>query len=194
MIFKVHKCMFIILVNSLLVSITFSDVIRLGKCPFVRLQRGFKHILFVGDWYEVARNPIMLFSNTKCNKVNFKKDEDKYNFRSSLVFKNFKKEIIFDAFAYSPYANEPAKMKIEYPLTLLKTNISFPYWVLYTDYDYAIMWSCAEYLKILHFEYFWIFSRKPYISEEKLRDLSDVLTLSNIDTSFMVRTEQTGCM
>lgn len=40
-----------------------------------------------------------------------------FNFDNFL--RNFKREIIFDAFAYSPEANEPAKMKIEYPLTLL---------------------------------------------------------------------------
>lgn len=101
---KVNKCIFIILVDSLLVIYTNSDVIRLGKCPLVRLQRGFKQILvnliktkrnnpilnnfqFVGDWYEVARNPIMFFSNTKCNKIKFKKDEEKFNFTSFLTFK-----------------------------------------------------------------------------------------------------------
>lgn len=104
MIFKVYKCIFFILVDSLLVIFAKSDVIRIGKCPLVRLQRGFKQILvnyievkrnsdilnnfkFVGDWYEVARNPIMFFSNTKCNKIKFKKDVGKYNFTSFLTFK-----------------------------------------------------------------------------------------------------------
>ncbi|CAF0781158.1 unnamed protein product [Brachionus calyciflorus] len=188
-----HHVFLFIIFNSF-VFYVMGDVIRLGKCPFVKLQRGFKHFLFNGDWYEVGRNPIILFSNTKCNKINLKHSDEKLYLKSSSVFKNFNREINFEAFAFSPNLEDPAKMKIEYPLTLLKTNITIPYWVLYTDYEYAVVWSCVEYLKILHFEYYWILSRKPYISEEKLRDLGDVLTLSNIDTSYMIRTEQTGCM
>ena len=66
--------------------------------------------------------------------------------------------------------------------------------VIYTDYDTAVVWSCNEYLKIIHLEYFWVLSRKPYINEEKLRDMLDVLTLTGIDTTYAIQTEQMGCV
>jgi lipocalin len=47
---------------------------------------------------------------------------------------------------------------------------------------------------VIHLEYFWVLSRKPYINEEKLRDMLDVLTLTGIDTTYAIQTEQMGCV
>jgi lipocalin len=66
--------------------------------------------------------------------------------------------------------------------------------VIYTDYDTSVIWSCNEYFKVVHLEYFWVLSRKPYINEEKLRDMLDVLTLTGIDTTYAIQTEQMGCV
>jgi apolipoprotein D and lipocalin family protein len=66
--------------------------------------------------------------------------------------------------------------------------------VIWTDYDQsALLWSCTEYLKFFHLEYFWVFGRKPYLSEEKVKDLLEILTYSNIKTDYAVKTEQVGC-
>ena len=47
---------------------------------------------------------------------------------------------------------------------------------MHTDYDQsALIWSCIEYLKLFHLEYFWILSRKPYLNDDKLMDISDML-------------------
>jgi lipocalin len=78
-------------------------------------------------------------------------------------------------------------------LNIKGTNLTIPYWVLYTDYESALIWSCNDYLKIFHLEYFWILSRKPYLNEEKLNYLLDVLQLSGINVNQLVRTEQVGC-
>jgi len=73
--------------------------------------------------------------------------------------------------------------------------LTFNYWVLYTDYDStALIWSCSEYLKFLHLEYFWVLSRKPYLNEDKLLDLTDKLAMLGIISSYAVKTDQTGCM
>jgi lipocalin len=70
------------------IALTSGDVLRLGRCPPVKLQRNFKPFLFTGDWYEIARNPIFILGTTKCNKLNLKaNNENGLTIRFSSMFK-----------------------------------------------------------------------------------------------------------
>lgn len=64
-----------------------SDVIRFGKCPVVMPQQDFQNKLFSGLWFEIARNPILPLSGTKCNRIEFQLKGIVYQVKSSFYNK-----------------------------------------------------------------------------------------------------------
>lgn len=46
----------------------------------------------------------------------------------------------------------------------------------------------------MHLEYFWILSRKPYLNEDSILDLTDKLALNGIISSYAIKTDQSGCI
>jgi hypothetical protein len=79
----------LLLVNLLIVSAISiqCDVIRFGKCPVVMPQQDFQNKLFSGLWFEIARNPILPLSGTKCNRIEFQLKGIVYQVKSSFYNK-----------------------------------------------------------------------------------------------------------
>jgi lipocalin len=63
------------------------DVIRIGACPKVFVQRNFDRELFEGKWYEIAKNPMIILSSSKCNKIELNLKHNYYNVKSSSILK-----------------------------------------------------------------------------------------------------------
>jgi lipocalin len=76
----------------------------------------------------------------------------------------------------------------------LEANLAVPYWILYTDYETAVVWSCTEYLNYLHSEYFWIISRTRVLNDDKIEQLLGFLNDSGINTSYYVQVDQNDCI
>ncbi len=86
-------------------------------------------------------------------------------------------------------------MTIKYQLKLFDVNLVLPFWILYTDYQTSVVWSCHEYLSsFVHTEYFWLLSRTKTIDSDKIDMLFNVLTDFDIDSSDRVKTDQFNCL
>lgn len=72
-------------------------------------------------------------------------------------------------------------------------NLEIPYWIVYSDYQNALVWSCFDYYKTFHVEYFWILSRSPKLSDEKIEQLLTILSDFGVNTSFYVLADQSNC-
>ncbi len=100
LVFSIH--LIITLINGHL-----ADVLRLGRCPELKVQRNLIHHLvnsnycfvffyfkictffkikkFTGEWFEIAKNPMILLANTKCNKLSLSLDGPNFNLKSSSL-------------------------------------------------------------------------------------------------------------
>ena len=66
--------------------------------------------------------------------------------------------------------------------------------IVHTDYQTALIWSCTEHLSILRLEYLWVLSRKPYLNELKLKEITNMLLEYKIDTSSVIKNNMVGCI
>jgi len=68
------------------------------------------------------------------------------------------------------------------------------YWVLDTDYDnYTFIYSCSGVLGITHYEFAWILSRHPNITDDTKTKLFNEAEAFGIDTTHFRFQDRTGC-
>ena len=78
---------------------------------------------FSGEWYEIARNPMIVLSSTKCDKISLNYNNNVFSMKSTSIMRSFNKDVTFEAVAYQQ--NGTAKMTIHYPLTLFSNSSSY---------------------------------------------------------------------
>lgn len=71
---------------------------------------------------------------------------------------------------------------------------SSPYWVLATDYEnYALVYSCTTIIWLFHLDHVWILGRNPYLPQETVTYLKNILISNNISIEKMTKTDQVNC-
>ena len=84
---------------------------------------------------------------------------------------------------------------MKYALESFGVNLVLPFWIIFTDYQTAVVWSCHEYFQsFFHSEYFWLLSRTKTLDSDKINKLFEVLTDFDINTSDRVKTNQNNCL
>lgn len=69
-----------------------------------------------------------------------------------------------------------------------------PYWVLSTDYESALVYSCTDVLRIFHLDYAWILSRTRTLPAETVYHAKEVFSREKIDVGRMAPTDQSKCI
>lgn len=75
-----------------------------------------------------------------------------------------------------------------------KATIDALYFILDTDYNnYAVIFACGSFSKILNGQMAWVLSRNREISEENLRRAFEVFESQKIRTNPLIYSDQRDC-
>ena len=93
--------------------------------------------------------------------------------------------------AYVPDPSQPAKLAVTFAGPNSPTA---NYWVVSTDYvSYSVVYSCFSILGLYHFEYAWILSRAPTMSQDTINKLESILANYQVPVQAFYFTPQKGC-
>ncbi|XP_060556542.1 apolipoprotein D-like [Ruditapes philippinarum] len=167
-----------------------AQVFSSGGCPNVNAQKNFTLNRYLGDWYEVYKFYAAFESGQSCAKAHYELKPDGHIKIVNSGFKDGKAiQAVGDAFVPDA-VNNPAKLKLRFSSLAPYGN----YWVLDTDYDnYTFIYSCSGVLGITHYEFAWILTRQPNITEEVKTKLFNEAKAFGIDTSNFKVQDRSGC-
>jgi lipocalin len=151
-----------------------SSKLNWGTCPtFKRSIPSLEINRYLGHWYELGRHRSVPFQKGDCGKVFYSLNPD-----GTIRIENTEKRddkfttIIGRAFTTS----DPFRLKITFSETWIGKLFKGDYQVVETDYEgFAVVYSCSDFF-FARYEYVWILSRTPQVTEEKLNEIKNVLT------------------
>ncbi|KAK5889287.1 hypothetical protein CesoFtcFv8_015303 [Champsocephalus esox] len=162
-----------------------AQVIMPGRCPQTGVQEDFDTARYLGKWFDIQRLPNTFQKGECCTAT--------YSLQSPGVVGVLNSELLSDgtissingsATAKDP--SEPAKLQVSF----FEYAPPAPYWVLSTDYEnYSLVYSCTD-LGVLHFDFAWILSREPTLSEETLGELQGILSSMGVSVHKLLTTDQ----
>ncbi|XP_062833648.1 apolipoprotein D isoform X1 [Anolis carolinensis] len=185
----VHLGLLPFLLLHLLLGLAQAQTFHMGKCPDPPVQEVFDIHKYLGKWYEIEKLPSN-FEKGHCIQAN-------YSLKENGKVKVVNKEIHMDGTlneiegeAFHVNLQEPAKLHVKFNWFMPAA----PYWVISTDYDnYALVYSCTNFMWLFHVDYAWIMSRTPELHPETVDHLKNILQSYDINTARMRPTDQTDC-
>ncbi|XP_069552363.1 apolipoprotein D-like [Brachyistius frenatus] len=160
-----------------------------GRCPRPPVQEDFIVTKYMGTWYEIEKLPA-LFERGKCNQATYTllPDGTVNVYNAELLFNGKINSIEGVAKVKDP--SHPANLDVSF----FKGVPDSPYWVLSTDYQlYALVYSCAEYFGLFHFDLAWILARARVLPDDVISLLHDKLTDAGVNVNRLIVSNQTGC-
>lgn len=140
---------------------------------------------YMGKWYEIAAFPMFFEKGCYCTEANYSLLSDNTVKVTNQCRRDqpTNKWSIANASAWAANAGDNSKLKVRFfwPFTA-------DYWVLYVDndYNYAIVGSP-------NYEYLWILSRQPQISDTQYQKLLTIATQKGYDVKHLKLTPQLNC-
>ncbi|KAH3774987.1 apolipoprotein D-like [Dreissena polymorpha] len=161
-----------------------------GSCPNVNAQSTFNLTRYLGDWFEQYRFYAAFESGQDCAKANYQLKPDGHIRIFNSGFKNGNPvNATGDAYVADP-VNAPAKLKLRFSSLAPYGD----YWVIDTDYDhYTFIYTCSNVLGLTHYEFAWILTRSPVISEDVKTKLFNEAKALKIDTTHFATQNRTNC-
>ncbi|KAA0704630.1 Apolipoprotein D [Triplophysa tibetana] len=177
----------IVLLVPLLVSFVSAQTFRWGPCPTPKVQPNFELSKYLGKWYEIERLPAS-FERGKCIEANYKLNPDKTI--QVLNAQTYKGKVEgAEGTAVVTDMREPAKLGVRFSYF----SPYAPYWVLSTDYNVALVYSCTDVLRLFHVDFAWILARTRTLPAETVSKAKETFSRENIDVSKMCPTDQRRC-
>ncbi len=140
-----------------------------GGCKnIVSEPETFKLDRYLGKWYELGRSKTIPFEKGDCNYAIYSLNDDGtvkvYN--TEVVNGEFKGVV-----GKAEKTENPFKLTVSFSDSLFAKLNKGNYHILDTDYDsFAVIYSCTN-LFVAKVEFYWILSRTPEVSQEKLEEL-----------------------
>jgi lipocalin len=89
-----------------------------------------------------------------------------------------------------PNLNEPSKLRLTFEFGPIK--VTSDYWVLETDYNYSLVYSCRTTLGSKN-EFAWILSRQRTLNQATIDSLRSKLSSYGVDPNKFLIADQTNC-
>jgi lipocalin len=163
-----------------------------GRCPDVKYElKSFNGTAYMGKWYEVVREKSMPFERGTCQEATYTLNDDG-------TIKVYNTEIEGDQLQSVTGKAIPTDNKFQFKVSFSTGWFSKfsqgDYRVINTDYtNFAIVYSCTD-LYVAKFEYFWILSREPTPTGDKLENFSNyVKSTFGFQDSQVLYTPQNYC-
>ncbi len=133
---------------------------------------------YLGDWYEIARIPFYFENQCKApTKANYQPDGDDIAVTNSCMTDSGEIDVAH-GMAYFMESVTTAKLKVTFvPAWLRFTHLGRgDYWVLYTDYQYALVGSPNH-------SYLWILSRSESAESAQINKLLNIASNQGFDVN-----------
>ncbi|XP_042859954.1 crustacyanin-C1 subunit-like [Penaeus japonicus] len=151
------------------------DFLELGSCANVTLMEDFSPVKYQGLWFDVKNTPNEYQATKECISQNYTWTGDRMQVVSRGLTDDGMKVrqsmyMVPEEYEYPP---NPAHMTV-----IMEGMPESPYQIISTDYtSYSCVYSCLEYIGF-RAEFFWLFSRTPWVSsrgrETCLQELEDL--------------------
>ncbi len=156
-----------IFITLLCISVITSDF-SFGSCPNVQFELDSLDIdRYLGTWYEVARSKSIPFEKGNCVRATYSKSADGKGIdvlNQGTLDDGSPNDIKGKAF----FTKNPLKFKLQFADSFIAKFFKGDYEIVNTDYDnFALIYACTD-LYVCKNEWFWVLSRDPRISQEKL--------------------------
>lgn len=158
-----------------------------GPCPTVKTQDTLDLEKYLGTWYEIYSFPTT-FEKGTCTRAKYTKKPDGHIQVYNRGIDNGK-EVAAYGDAYRPDDKEQGKLLVRFAEGTPYGN----YWVVHTDYNYTLIYSCSSIVGVAHIEFAWILARNMTLPQETTKSLMSELASYQVDVSKFVATNQTAC-
>jgi apolipoprotein D and lipocalin family protein len=141
-----------------------------GRCPEVKYELdSFDLNKYLGTWYELAREKSIPFQRGDCTQATYSLNDDG---TVKVVNSEVVDGKINAVVGRADRTENPFRLKVSFSDTFLGKLFKGDYQVVNTDYEnFTIVYSCTN-LLVARSEFFWILSRHPQVSAERLDDLT----------------------
>ncbi|XP_067014679.1 apolipoprotein D [Anabrus simplex] len=170
-----------LLVLGALLGLVHGHSYHLGSCPSVEPMPDFQMNRFLGKWYVIQKTS----TGSRCLVNNYKVDNETGGYLLEQESEHLLLGLtsVDHIYRYTgklsvPKANTPAKMVVNFPLSVAGTA---SYVVFMTDYEtYAGVFTCQK-LAFAHRQSASILSRKPTLDKQTLDKIRNRLSSYNVD-------------
>merc|ERR1711893_77545 len=182
--------MLYIIVGLAIIACAQAQVIRPGRCPDVPTQQVFDLERYMGTWYEITKLPTIFQPDQKCVRAryNIREDglvrvrNDGINLRSGSY-----SSIEGEAIQFDP--SDPAKLGVRF----FEGQDFGMYWVIETDYNYTLIWSCGSLGGLAHTQSSWILARENTLVQRTVDYLKRLAGSYGIAIEEFETTDNVGC-
>ncbi|GFV75229.1 apolipoprotein D [Trichonephila clavipes] len=165
----------------------YGQKISVGGCPDVPVKENLDLKQYVGEWYEIEKNPVPFEAGLKCNKAKYGDEGDHVSVVNQGVSVRTGKPSSIEGKATIPDKDVPAKLKVKFNGMPFSAN----YWVLDTDYKrYSVVYSCFSVFNLFNAEYLWILSRTPTLDDSIKENIYKLLDEQKINRKRLQPTVQ----
>uniref|UniRef100_T1HJM8 Lipocln_cytosolic_FA-bd_dom domain-containing protein n=1 Tax=Rhodnius prolixus TaxID=13249 RepID=T1HJM8_RHOPR len=134
--------MLLLLILSIWVDTSSSQVPYLGSCPDLKTVDNFDQTRYMGKWYEAERYFSLFEFGGKCINSNYTDGIDSINIISKQTSTLTGIHSTIEGEVQKTPNGFLSKMNLKYPYLPMDA----PYWILDTDYDnYSVVWSCSNF-------------------------------------------------
>ncbi|XP_073991428.1 apolipoprotein D-like [Rhodnius prolixus] len=181
--------MLLLLILSIWVDTSSSQVPYLGSCPDLKTVDNFDQTRYMGKWYEAERYFSLFEFGGKCINSNYTDGIDSINIISKQTSTLTGIHSTIEGEVQKTPNGFLSKMNLKYPYLPMDA----PYWILDTDYDnYSVVWSCSNF-GLFSTRNAWILTRARFPILEIMEKAYNVIDKNFISRAYFIRTDQKNC-